>query len=498
MHCKQERWSCKQKKTAIAEVANVQDEKVKLRRRFSLINILTKLGIDQKDEFKAMFFDAIYNLKDSPQEFSRARTFPVFRLRAITAIGRIILRLLNLLPWRSKIFNKYLQDFRLKSMFFNAWHNLKITPETSDTTIAFTLYRLDADIKIGKIALRLLEILPSRSNVINNYLEKFVNEKQIVDGVLQELRLHTVYAWHLANCIRTISKIAAPSIYRPVALEWINNPLLSWPQRLAAIEVLQNDQESHASLYSAIKEEKNVILKRALITACSFQAYESKSIQEVYLLIKGCFQDEDNEIKSLGIWLFRQFPSLSWADVNFQSSLGVLQPLIPEAPQAHAETPCFIKQTLRSRYGIKVKEETDFKNFFSDYNGAVLDLRKATPYYFTDPSLYIGLINSFNHRIAIELQSIIGTNIPKDQFSNLLKSGPFNSRAPQISLYFGKCNEKRSQTTGFHPYASALGAWAQSISHNEKDEIHNGLKLAYQEFVNIYENHLSSGSGSTL
>ena len=46
-----------------------------------------------------------------------------------------------------------------------------------------------------------------------------------------------------------------------------------------------------------------------------------------------------------------------------------------------------------------------------------------------------------------------------------------------------------SQTTGFHPHASALATWSQPIDHNEKDEIHSGLKLAYQELVNIYENN---------
>ena len=352
------------KKIAVSKVVDVKDEKIKLRRRFSLINVLTKLGVNQKNEFKVMFLDAFQNLNKFPNETGKANIFPVLWLRVVTAIGKIIVEILKYLPWRAKILQKYVQDYRLKSMFIEAWHNLRSTPETSDTTIAFTLYRLDIDIKIGKIALKLLELLPSRSQIINNYLGKFVNEKQIVDGVLQTLKTHTVYSWHLANCIRTISKIADVNLYRPIALDWINNPLLPWPQRLAAIEVLQEDQTSHASLYSAIQAESNVILKRALITACAFQAHDSGAPQEVSLLIRECLQDNDNEIKALGIWLLRQFPTLSWASINFQGSLGILQPLVPEASQVQLAPPCYIKHTLKTLYGVKVKDQTDFKKFF--------------------------------------------------------------------------------------------------------------------------------------
>ena len=119
------------------------------------------------------------------------------------------------------------------------------------------------------------------------------------------------------------------------------------------------------------------------------------------------------------------------------------------------------------------------------------------PYYYTDPNLYVGLMSSFNHRIAIDLQIIIGTNIPKDEFGNMLKSSLFNSKVPQLSLYFKQCNDKRSQTPEFHPYASALGTWSQPVTHKEKDSLHSGLKLAYQEFVDIYEQHLSQTNAAS-
>jgi hypothetical protein len=480
------------KKTAIAEVVNVKDEKTKLRRRFSIIKVLTKLNVSQRREFKVMFFEAIKNL-NALKGIKRSNIFSSFRLKITTSINRIFLSIVNLLP--SKIIRTYLKNYRLKSMFLEAWQNLHITPEVSDTTIAFTLYRLEKDVRIGRIALTLLEIIPSRSNIINNYLEKFEGEKFAIDGLIKILKSHNVYSWHLANCMRTLGKISDITSYRNIANEWISSTNLHWTQRLAAIEVLQNDQDSHALLYSAIKNEKNIILKRSLITACAYQAHSNNSIDEIKQLLNECFQDNEYEIRLLGIWLLRQFPEIEWQDMNFQSSLGVLQPLIPDAPQDQAESPCYIKQTLRTNFGVKIKEEVDFKKFFADYNGAVTDLLRAAAHYNTDPSLYVGLINSFNHRITIELQPIIGINLPKEQFGNMLQHGQFSAKAPEISLYFGKCNNKRSQTTGFHPYASALGAWSQTVTYKEKEEIHNGLKMAYQEFINIYENHLATSTG---
>lgn len=56
------------KKTAISKVVDVQDEKIKLRRRFSIINVLTGLGVDQKNEFRVMFLDAFQNLNKFPKQ----------------------------------------------------------------------------------------------------------------------------------------------------------------------------------------------------------------------------------------------------------------------------------------------------------------------------------------------------------------------------------------------------------------------------------------------
>jgi hypothetical protein len=332
--------------------------------------------------------------------------------------------------------------------------------------------------------------LPWRSAVINKYLEKFQSDEYVINDLMNILRNHKVYAWHLANCMRTIAKIANPNVYRGIALEWIGNREFQWFQRLAAVEALQDDQDSHAALYSAIRDEENIIIKRALIVACAFQAHSMDSNNEVALLIRRSLEDENQEIKLLAIWLRQQFPEISWNEINFSGVIGPLQPLIPELASQPGETPCFLKHALRNIYEVGITAALDFHNIFSDYNGAVLDLKKAIPYYFTDPSLYIGLINSFNHRIAISLKQVVNSTIPDDQLDNMMKSREYTTNVPQIALYFGQCNAIRNRTTGFHPFASALGTWSQLVSHPEKENLHRGLKLAYQEFVTIYENHL--------
>jgi hypothetical protein len=290
--------------------------------------------------------------------------------------------------------------------------------------------------------------------------------------------------------MRTIAKIAHPNDYRRIALAWIENKDLQWFQRLAAVDALQQDQDAHAALYTAIRTEDNIIVKRALIVACAYQAYEVDSTDEVARLIKYALEDDNLEIKLLGIWLHQQFADIPWNDINFHGTLGSLRPLVPELAGQVGETPCFIKHTLRTMYEVEIAETLDFQNVFGDYAGALLDLRKAVPYYYTDPSLYIGLINSFNHRVAISLKQVVNSTIPDEQFDNMLRSREFTTRVPQVALSFGQCNVLRNQTTGFHPYASALGTWSETVTHKEKEALHTGLKLAYREFVNSYQTYL--------
>lgn len=378
----------------------------------------------------------------------------------------------------------------LKELFFEAWNQLEHSPKASDPALAFTLYRLGPDTTVRNIALRLLDILPWRSPVINRYLEKFVNEKRTAEAVIGILRNHKVYAWHLAHCMRTLAKIAAPSVYREIALEWINNKQLQWFQRLAAVEALQQDRDSHVALYEAIKSEENNLVKSAMIVACAFQAHADGNQNEIALLIRRALGDRSHEIRMLAIWLRQEFPTISWNEINFQGSLGSFRALIPELATQPGEVPCYIKDTLRKMYGVQINEMLDFTKVFGDYSGTVLDFRKANLYYSTDPSLYIGLINSFNHRITIALKPVTNSSIPDDQLGNMLNSQGYKTKVPQIALYFGQCNDTRNQTTGFHPFASALGTWSQTLTHKQKEALHNGLKLAYQEFVAEYEKYL--------
>jgi retron-type reverse transcriptase len=416
------------KKTSLEEINNIEDEKTKLQTNLSQISILIEQGKKQQTE--------------------------------------------------------------LKELFFQSWNRLDEAPDISDTAIAFTLYRLDADTTVRNIALRLLELLPWRSSIINHYLQKFPNDHDTIQGLLKHIFSHKVYGWHLANCMRTISKISKTDDYRAIALDWLENKNLQWFQRLAAVEALQEDQDSHAALSTAIKDVDNLILKEALIVSCAFQAHQTGSNSEIARLINRSLSHENIQIKLLGIWLHQQFDDISWEDINYTDELSYLAKLLPELSNQDVEAPCFIKYTLRKEYDVEISEKLDFKQIFDDYVGTVDDFRKAFPYYYTDPSLYIGFINSFNHRISILLKKYLKLTIPNEEYGNILKSQEFNNNVPQVSLYFTMCNDLRNQTSGFHPFASALGTWSQPISHKKKKEVHKGLKLAYQEFVNYLQSCL--------
>lgn len=415
------------RKTGIDEVANFDDEKNKLRRKLSRISIFIANGKNQQDV--------------------------------------------------------------IKEMFFAAWNQIDENRDIADTILAFSLYRLDPDSTVRNIAIRLLGILPWRSGIVNKYLEVFLGDAQVIQQMLDYLVSHNVYGWHLANCIQTISKVAHPDTYRRIALNWITNRDLKWFQRIAAVHAVSDDLDSYAALYSAIRNENHALVRQALIVTVAYQAHNLEARNELIQLLRLALSDDEMDIKRLGIWLYHQFPDLTWTDIDFRGSLGTLNPLVPELAGQAGETPCFIKTTLRQMYEVEIAEELEFQQIFSDYDGAVSELRKAIPYYYTDPSLYVGLINSFNHRIAIALKLLLGSGIPNDQFGNMLKSNEFKTGSPQIALYFHNCNEMRNRTKGFHPFSSALGTWSRDVDHNDKETLHKGLKLAYQEFVTLYQAH---------
>jgi len=381
------------------------------------------------------------------------------------------------------------QQDELREVFFRAWNQLDEDPDPADSAIAFALYRLEPDTTVRNIAIRLLEILPWRSGVINHYLRKFQSDQEVIQALARTLRGHRVYAWHLANCMRTIAEVADANTFRDLAQQWVANSSLRWFQRLAAVEALQNDQDSHIALYSAISTEISPIVKAALVVACAFQAYDTGSKGEVARLIRGALDDQDHDVKRLGIWLHHQFVDIGWPEIGFQGALGPLQDLVPELAGQPAEAPCFVKDTLRRQYEVQVADRLDFQVVFEDYPGTVLDLRRAVPYYHTDPDRYVGFINSFNHRVAVALQPVLGSQVPRGQFDNMLSSSEFKGGVPQVALYFGLCNDIRNRTSGFHPWATALGTWAQPLDHAKKEELHRGLKLAYQEFVTVYQSH---------
>lgn len=378
------------------------------------------------------------------------------------------------------------QRAELKELFFQAWNQLEQSPEAADSALAFTLYRMDADPSVRNVVIRLLDILPWRSRILNEYLGKFAGDRKAIEGVLNNLQTHKVYGWHLANCMRTASKIARPDTFRAIALAWIENENLPWFQRLAAVEALQQDQDAHAALFAAIRTEKNLIVRSSLIVACAYQAHQARANGEVARLVRCALEDNNTEIKLLGIWLHRQFADISWDQIRYSGVLGALQPLVPELAGESGEAPCYIKYVLRTMYQVTIPETLDFRKVFDDYEGAVSDLRRAVPFYYTDPNLYVGLINSFNHRVAIALKTVFSSKIPDNEFDNMLRSQPFTAQVPQLASSFKQCNDLRNQTPGFHPYASALGTWSQSVNHKQKDTIHKSLVLAYAEFVDKY------------
>ena len=149
-----------------------------------MINMLTKLGINQKNEFKGY---VPRHAKQSQQVSNRIKASkdpPFAPLRNNLHDQQDVSKLSKHIPWKSEIFHNYFQNYRLKSMF-GSLHNLKFTPETSDTTIAFTLHRLDTYIKIRENCIKTTGDVTFPFKYYKQIIRKFVSEKTIVDGVFK-------------------------------------------------------------------------------------------------------------------------------------------------------------------------------------------------------------------------------------------------------------------------------------------------------------------------
>ncbi|NWJ97429.1 MAG: hypothetical protein HXX20_16720 [Chloroflexi bacterium] len=381
-------------------------------------------------------------------------------------------------------------DEEAEELFFKSWDAFK-EDETAEAHLIFALHRIPPSIPAGKIAQQLLSVMPWRADSITGYLAEFEGDLEVVETLLAELKNHRIYAWYLACCLQALSRIAEVEKYKSICYEWIKdkNKSIRWYQRLAAVESLQKDEGSYSFLFLAYKSESNFFVRRGLLVGA---ANAAPTDSQRALVIRTGLKDKDPLIVATSVWLFLEFPNCGINENEFDSTIGIHKKMIPAFSGIALLNVCYIKETLSNRFKVVIPDDLDFRLVFGTaYDQAVEHLRRILRSDNIDPTMCITSLDNFNQIIAISLNEVftIQPNIPRDQYGNLLKAGPFVKDYGEIAVHFFNCHEIRSSSRGAHAWATSLGAWSQDVTHKQKEQLIEKLRISYQCFVDKFARH---------
>ncbi|WP_118839589.1 reverse transcriptase domain-containing protein [Salinibacter ruber] len=370
----------------------------------------------------------------------------------------------------------------LKERFFEAKAKINDDKREAETELKFTINRLNKDSTVRNVVIQLLDEMPWISETIARYLSKFEGDPKVIGILKEEVNNHRVYVKYITDCLRALSSVAESNEYKDICRKWIVQSD-KWPLRLAAVNSLRGDTQVPILFSDALGDEPNHLVRQSMLVALIRQGAQEKNRGQVTKWISTALDDEAVSVKLLGVWLYNQYPSVQLEELNLQSPLGSYERLIPEIDESSATTPCYLRRQLKERYGVNIEGRVSFKNFFTDYDGAVKKMNRAMSSFGVNPDGYVAYINSLNHQIAIELGERVGVSVPKDQFSNFISSGDFRSEFPAVHAGFLKCNEVRRKAPNIHPIEKGSGEWTSEVSFKERDRVKKYLKSSYQEFT---------------
>ena len=371
----------------------------------------------------------------------------------------------------------------IEDMFFGAWHT-RNSKKQAETQLVFAINRISKSRLARDTALNMLKEMPWRADSVMNYLENFDDDENVINFLINEIKNHKVYAWYVAKCMATLGKICPVDKCRQLFQRIISDTKLRWYQRLAAVEALQNDPDSFSFLYLNIEDEKNYVIKSALLVAAAFTAKDNNHVKEVVLL---GINDQHPEVKATAVWLLLEFPEIE-IDLNVVGSdLEIHRKMIPEYSEEIVPGECYIKAKFQDYFEIDIPQGFDFHSLMDEnsYNQAVYLLRRSFRYHDTDPVAFIISLDNFNHILSIIIsENVDGKQIPRGEYGNIINS--MKKKHLSLSAHFEDCHDLRSKSIGPHPWAASLGAWSRDISYPERDRMIEKLKVSYQYFVDLF------------
>jgi len=372
-------------------------------------------------------------------------------------------------------------------MFLRAWRSIKENnqDENAESRMIFAMNRMPADYLVRDFVLDMLKNMYHRSMDITKYLSNFKGDRHVIEALLDEIRDHKAYTWHIANCIIALSEISEDYEYRYICHNWISDQRIHWYLRLVAVQSLKNDPESYSFLFLRYQKEPNYLVRRMILLITTHIAYTN---EQKAAMIRIGMKDPNPQIVATAVHLYLRYPECGINENEF-TDIKTHNKMIHAFSGVDSQQACYIRENLTSLFNVKVPFKLEYRAIFNtSYDAAVKSLFYAVAYYYTDPNLFVTALDDLNHIIAIAInEEIESENIPRDKYENLLnKLETLKPKYDDITIHFRKCHDFRCKNPLAHPWAKSTGDWSKDITHPEKDELIKRLCISYQEFTNIF------------
>ena len=382
----------------------------------------------------------------------------------------------------------------LRHLFFEG---LEALPKSdyAEGHVVFALGRLDPYQDVRDQVLRLLQIMPWRSSVLTKYLRHFEGDPYTIERLRRFVDNHHVYGWHLANCLDCLLDMDPTGSTYELCRRWIVNAELPWYQRLAAAQGLGRMPDGMPFCNARAEVERtSEMVRKGLLASCYRLAEDSEQQARV---IRMMLSDEDEEIRRTGLFFLLANDDLSWEDFeDLEEDLGPLGNLVPDLVPSDEEVKGqgYIAETFVAFFGVTTASGMDFGPVFGSlYDTASRHLRIAVGAHDTSASRYVTRLDNFNNIAVWRIYDNLLPNEtyrPEDTLNNIARSS-FRQVCPVLAGAFSHCHEVRSRCAEAHPYSRSLGAVSEEVTRPERDRVTSSLRAAYTEFVGLFTDSLS-------
>jgi len=366
----------------------------------------------------------------------------------------------------------------------------------ADSTIAFCLFRLAPDSAIRAAALALLPRIPWRSEGLTTCLSRFTGDSEVETGLRKFIAAHDVYSYHRANALWALWQVAGAKKTAAICREWLANSRMDWYARLVAARILTEVPGQHACFLEILRIEQEDAIKapeaksvlREQLAYGAFQRIRSPKKQaELFRILSN---DPSPALRRLAVYLLQQPDcKVTWEELEslhggykeFASVISAVG-IAKDAPR-----PCLIANTMSTVYGVTL-ELNDLRSLYGNiYQQAVHYLKASMGFYRSSPNEYVDAFHHFIHLSVVAFYAAAlpaETGVMESEYGPLLSRKPFRELLPNAVGTFEQLNRLRIRVV--HPIDRSTKALSQRVTAREADMIEKALRVALQEFFDVW------------